>query len=231
VIGFFVVMAVPAFSAGLLQAFRMVAQGQRPSSATLFAPLVAGPRTGRLLLLGAVSFGVGILSVSLLLSGSADMLDVELLARIEQGDTQAMAELDPALMLRVIMALVVGVTVSGTLSFMAIPLIWFGHLKLGAAILGGLRALLVNWRPFTFLALGLAVLLVPVGLIVAVLFQVAGTAGIFSIVLLGLVMLIALAFQLAIFGTQFTAFRDIYGLDDDMPRPRPSQGGGDQLVA
>lgn len=228
-LGFFVVLAMPALSAGLLQAFRMIAAGQRPTSTVLFAPLAAGPKTGRLLLLGALMVVVGIASVSLLLSGSETLLDPELLTRIEQGDTQALAALDPDVLLRMFSAIAVGVALSGTLSFMAIPLLWFNDWKLGAALISGIRALFVNWRPFTVLGLGLAALLIPMALALAILFQAAGSAGVFSVLLLGLILLLALAFQLLIFATQYCSFRDIYGLD------APLAGGGldaeDQLLA
>lgn len=230
-IGLFIVIAMPALSAGLLQAFRLVAAGQRPLTVTLFAPLAAGPRTGRLLLLGVLLFAIGILSVSLLLTGSESMIDPELLARIEQGDMDALAAIDPQLILQIGMAMVVGVSLSGTLSFMAIPLLWFHDQKLSAALISGIKALFLNWRPFTVLALGLAILLVPVVLIVAILFQVAGTAGIFSVVLIGLVMVIALAFQLAIFGTQYCSFRDIYALDSIEPEAGAGDISDSQLLA
>lgn len=228
-VSFFVIIAMPALSAGLLQAFRMIAAGQRPASTVLFAPLAAGAKTGRLLMLGALMVVVGIVSVSLLLSGSQSTLDPELLVRIEQGDTQALAELDPALLLRMFSSIAVGISLSGTLSFMAIPLLWFHDWKLGAALTSGIRALFVNWRPFTVLGLGLAALLVPVALAVAVLFQTAGTGGVFSLLLVGLMVLVALAFQLLIFGAQYCSFRDIYGLD--APPAGAGSGADDQLLA
>ena len=230
-IGLLIVIAMPALSAGLLQAFQLVAAGQRPLTTTLFVPLAAGQRTGRLLGLGVVMFGVGILSVSLLLSGSEGMLDADLLARIEQGDMEALALIDPQLIMRMGIAVAVGVGLTGTLSFMAIPLLWFRGQKLGTALISGMRALLVNWKPFTVLALALAALLIPAALVVAILFQVAGTAGIFSLVLMGLVVLIALAFQLAVFGTQYCSFRDIYGPDAALPEQGADRPDDTQLLA
>jgi len=231
VLGLVVVMAMPALSAGLLQAIRLVASGQRPSTAALFVPLLSGQKTGRLLLLGVLLFVIGIVTVSLMLSGSQNLLDSDVLARIEQGDMEAVISLDPALIRRALMAIVVGVSVSGTLSFLAIPLLWFGNQKLGAALLGGLRAMLMNWRPFTMLALGLSGLLVPVGIVVAMLFQLAGSSGGLSIILLGAIMLIAMVFQLAVFCTQFCSYREIYGLKTDATGSGPAGGGDHQLLA
>jgi len=230
-VGIFVIMAMPALSAGLLQAMRLVASGQRPATAVLFAPLASGPRAGRLLLLGVLMFAVGILSVSLMLAGTEHLMDADLLARIEQGDMDAMAKLDPAVINRILMAIAVGISLSGTLSFLSIPLLWFRDQKLGTALISGLRAMFVNWRPFTMLALGLVALVIPVAVAVAVLFQLAGTAGGLSFILLALIMLVALAFQLAIFGVQFCSFRDIYGLDEEGAAPDRDPDADHRLLA
>jgi hypothetical protein len=48
---------------------------------------------------------------------------------------------------------------------------------------------------------------------------------------MALVVLIALALQLAVFGTQYCSFRDIYGLDAAPPEPGPGQPGDSQLLA
>jgi len=176
-------------------------------------------------------FFIGILCVGVLLSGAESMLDADQLARIEQGDLGAVATIDPALISRILMAVAVGISLSGTLSFMSIPLIWFRNQKLGTALISGLRALLVNWRPFTVLALGLIALLIPVAVAVGLLFQIAGTSGGLSLILLGLIMLIALAFQLAVFATQFSSFRGIYGLESDASEAAAGQSGDHQLLA
>ncbi len=230
-VGVFVIMAMPALSAGLLQAFQTVAAGQRPATAILFTPLVSGQRTRRLLLLGALMFVVSILSVSLMLAGGEHMPDGDLLMQIEQGDMDAVTALDPAFISRMVLAIAVGISLSGTLSFLSIPLLWFGEQKLGTALISGLRAMWVNWRPFTVLALGLAGLLIPVVLAVAILFQLAGTSGGLAIVVLGGIMLIALVFQLAVFGTQFCSFRDIYGLDTDEDGSGAVAANDHQLLA
>lgn len=231
VLGLFIIMVMPALSAGVLHAIRQVANGQRPPAGVLFAPLVSGPRTGRLLLLGALMFVIGILCVSLLLSGSESLLDPELLARIETGDVDAVSALDPDLISRAVMAIAAGVSISGTLSFLAIPLLWFGDQKLGSALIGGLRAMFMNWRPFTMLAVGLMALLVPVAMAMAILFQFAGSSGGLSLLLLGGIMLIALMFQLAVFATQFCSFREIYGLDAGLNDSGSQAADDHQLLA
>lgn len=234
VLGIFVMLAVPGLTAGLLQAFHDVAAGRRAAPAVLFAGLASSPRTGRLLALGALLFAAGVVSASLLLGLDAGSPDAELLGRIEQGDMEALAGLDPAFVMRMALALGVAVAVTGTLSFLTIPLIWFGGMRVGGALATGLKAMLVNWKPFLLLGLGLAALLLPVGLVLGLLAQVVTATGGGSIVALLLVMLVLLLFQLAVFGTQYCAYRTIFG-NAETPAPLPGvddEGDDDsQLVA
>lgn len=218
-VGFLLILSVPALSAGMLQAFRVTASGGRPAPAVLFSPLFSGSHTGRLLTLGALMFAVGILTASLFLSGSEAVFDPDLLARIEQGDIEALSVLDQGSLHRLVIAFLIGISVSGTLSYMTIPLVWFHDRKLGAALAHGLRALYVNWKPFLLLGLGMAAVLVPVVLLAGLLVALAGSAGILSVILMGLVMMLLLAFQLILFGTQYCAFCDIFGLESESAPP------------
>jgi hypothetical protein len=228
-IGFLLIISVPALSAGLLQAFLVTAEGGRPSPHLLFLPLMSGARTIRMLAMGALMFIVGILTVSLVLSGNEAMLDPELLSRIEQGDVEALSSLDPAILQSMVFAFLIGISVSGTLSYMTIPLMWFHDHKLGSALALGLRALFVNWKPFLLLGLGLAGVMFPVVMAAGFLFIWAGSAGALSIVMLGLVMILLLAFQLILFGTQYCAFRDIFGMESR--QTGSDQSDDSQLVA
>ena len=228
-VGFLLILSVPALSAGVLQAFRVTAEGGRPAPALLFSPLFSGSHTGRLLLLGALMFAVGILTASLFLSGNEAVLDPDLLARIEQGDIEALSALDQDTIHRMVIAFLIGISVSGTLSYMTIPLIWFHDRKLGAALANGLRALFVNWKPFLVLGLGMAAVLVPVVLLAGILVNLAGSAGLLSVILMGLVMILLLAFQLILFATQYCAFRDIFGLESESAPPAGTDDS--QLVA
>lgn len=232
-LGLFVILAVPALSAGVLQAFWLVATGQRFAATVLLAPLLAGAKTGRFMAMGAILFAVAIVSVSVMLSGSQDLLPPELLARIEQGDAAALGELDPELVMRFAYALAVGVGLSGTLSYLAIPLVWFRDEKLFVSLVSGCKAMMLNWRPFAMLALGLVVLLIPVALFIALLYQLVDAPGALSVLVVGLVMLIALAFQLVVFGTQFCSFRDIYEFEAVQPETgdSDSEGSDGQLLA
>ena len=227
-IGLLIVLGVPGLSAGLLECFHVTAQGGRPALHMLFRPLASGAHNGRLLALGALVFAVGMVSMSLLLSGSEELLDPALLERIEQGDLEAVASLNQESLGRMALALLIGVAVSGTLGYFAIPLNWFRHYKLGGALITGLRALIINWQAFLVLGLGLVLVLVPVALASGFLFSISGPPGLATAVIMGVVMVLLLLFQMMLFGTQYCAFRDIFGLTSATDQPADDDG---QLVA
>ena len=79
--------------------------------------------------------------------------------------------------------------------------------------------------------LGLAALLVPVSIVMSVLFQISGQSGIMSFFLLGIIMLIALAFQLLIFGVQYCAFREVFNQQVENDEPLDPDSNDHQLVA
>jgi len=218
VLGMLVVLAMPGLSAGMLEAFNRVASGLPLPASLLFVPLTVRPANGRLIVLGLLMFAVAALSVMLIMSGGAGELDAELMRRIEQGDAEAIQQLDPELIYQVVMSVMLAVGLSGMISFMSIPLIWFHNMPTMAALVEGLKALAVNWKPFLILSLGLVALLFPLGLVFLLLMQLAGTAGPMSFIFAALIMLAALVYQLLIFATQYCAVRDIYGLGEpDMP--------------
>jgi hypothetical protein len=217
VIGLFLVLAVPGLTAGILEALHQSARGDAPSPGLLLRPLLTGNHSGRLLGLGALVFLVGVLFISLVLSGTASSLDPDLIQRIEQGDINAVAELEPGVLSRMVLSFAVGIAVSGTLSYFTIPLIWFGARPLGVALTEGLRALFRNWRPFVVLALALVVVLMPLSVLIGLLFTLAGAGGLMGVAGLFLIMILLLAFQMLLFGTQYCAYRDVFGIDAAAP--------------
>jgi hypothetical protein len=229
-VGLLVILSVPAFSAGMLEAFHVTARDGRPELRLLFAPLASGAHVGRLFAMGALVFAVGVLSISVLLSGSEELLDPALLQRIEQGDLDAMASLNLESLGRIALAFMVGIAISGTLSYFAIPLIWFHDRKLGAALGKGLQALFVNWQPLLALGAGLLLLFLPVAIVSGALFSLVAGGGLMTAVVLGLIMVLLLLFQLMLFGTQYCAFRDIFGMPAEAAQPADAGGDG-QLVA
>jgi hypothetical protein len=228
-IGLLLILSVPALTAGLLQGLHVTAQGGRPVLSLLFVPLTTKGCAGRLFGLGALMLLVGIFCVALLLPQDSALTDPELISRIEQGDVEALAAVDLETLQSMVIAFLVGLSVSGTLSFMTIPLVWFQNRKLGAAIAVGLKAMVINWKAFLVLGLGLAGLLIPVSLLAGALFTSAGCGGLVSMLVMGAVMLLVLAFQLVLFGTQYCAFRDVFSFE---ARTKPDQQQNDsQLVA
>ena len=234
VLGLLVILAVPGLTAGLLEALHRVGSGKPVAASILFFPLTQRPANGRLLALGGVMFIVAAISVMLVMGGSDTQLDAELLQRVEQGDADAIGELDPELIFRVIWAAIIAISVTGTISFMAIPLIWFGQRATGKALLEGFQVLMRNWKAFFVLSLGLGVLLLPLGLVFIFMMQLAATMGPLSLVFAVLIMLFALAYQLLVIGTQYCAYRDIYELnvkpeDSGLPvRPDESENQDDK---
>ena len=228
-IGLLVIISVPGLSAGVLEAFDVTRRGGYPGLNLLLKPLTSRKHAGRLFLMGALVFVVGVLSISLVLSGSEDLFNPELMSRIEQGDVEAITQLDPNSISKMVLAFAVGIAISGTLSYFTIPLIWFRDRKLGNALVEGLRALVVNWKPFLMLALCLFATLIPVAIVAGVLLGMAGGGGLLSIIVMGGLMILLLAFQMLLFGTQYCAFRDIFGIDEST-EPQPP-GDESQLVA
>ena len=227
-VGFLVILSVPGLTAGILEAFHVTAAGGRPDLKLLFRPLLSRDHAGGLLAMGALIFVVGVLSISVMLSGSPEMLDPDVIAQIEQGDVNAIAMLDQEALGRILLAFLVGISVTGTLSYFTIPLMWFGRRKLLHSLKAGLRALIVKWRPFLALALGLVAILVPLGVVTGILLGLAVSGGLISVFMTGLLLILLLAFQMILFGTQYCAYRDVFGLPDEASPPVDPEG---QLLA
>jgi len=227
-IGLLVVLSVPGLTAGLLEAFHVTARGGRPSPGLLFAPLTSGRHAGRLFAMGALVFVVGVLCISVMLAGSDQLTDPALLQKIEQGDMEAVAVLDQESLGRMVLAFMLGIGISGTLSYFAVPLIWFQDRKLGAALGAGLKALMINWKPFLALALGLFLVFVPLAVVSGALFAAVGFGSLVSALVMGGVVVLMLLFQLLLFGTQYCAFREIFGVPAGPAAPPENET---QLVA
>jgi len=228
-IGMLVTISVPALVAGVLEAFDVTSRGGHPGLNLLFKPLTSGTHSGRLFLMGLLVFAVGILSISLMLSGSEELIDPEMVSRLNQGDIEALAELDQGSLGKMVMAFMVGIAISGTLSYFTIPLIWFGNRRLGPALVEGIKALVVYWKPFLALALGLFVISIPVLVVTGFLIGMAGSGGLLSVVMMACIMILLLAFQMLLFATQYCAFRDIFGIGERSGPPSKEDDG--QLVA
>lgn len=228
-IGILVILCVPALSAGVLEAFEVTGQGGRPGLNLLFKPFSSGTRMGQLFLMGVLVFAVGVASIAMVLSG-AEMPDAEMMSRIEQGDLDAITQIDQESLGKMVLAFLVGLGVSGTLSYFTIPLLWFGGRKLGPALLQGLKALFVQWRPFLVLAMGLVATSIPVMVVTGFLIGMASSGGLLSVVLMGFIMLLLLAFQVLLYATQYCAYRDVFGSGPERSADGPP-GDDSRLVA
>ena len=233
ILGILVVLSVPGLTAGILEAFHVTARGGAPALSVLFRPLATGDRRGRLFALGALVFAVGIVCVSLLLGGTLAGLDEETLLRLQQGDVQALADADPQFVTRVMAAFLFSVALSGTLTFFSIPLVWFRDRRVWPAIGEGLGGLLRHWKAMLVLGLALAAASLPFALLIGLMLQLAATGGAISFLATGLMMVLLLLFQLLLFGTQYCAYREIFGFEGAAPPPVEPTAGDDegQLVA
>lgn len=227
-LGLVVILCLPVLSAGLLHSFFLVENGGKPMLATLFLPFTSKGKLGALLMLGGVSMALALLIVSFALAGQMLNIDPDVIMRIEQGDLDALQAIDPQAMESAVMAMALGAAISGMVTYFAIPLIWFRKCQMGSALLTGLRALGRNWKPLTVIGLILAALAVPIVMLFVSFYLTALSEGTGSSLLALLLLVIGPLFQLLLFGTQYLAFRDIFGLDEASAAV-PAKN--DQLVA
>lgn len=222
------VLLVPALSAGMLQALHSADAGLRPSPAMLFVAFSRPDRLVRLVFLGGLMLATAMAAVMAVVSGALTGLDAETMAKLEQGDVEALLMMNPELLERLMIALLMGLVVSGTLSFFAVPLIWFRNMPLRRAIWLGLVGMMRNWKPLLVLGLFLGVLAVPAAVLSALVLGLNATGQGGSPLLTIVMLFVAVAYQLLLFASQYVAFRDIFRLSH--PRPGSSEDS-DQLVA
>lgn len=223
-LGFLFVLAVPALTAGVLQAVHGASMGIRPTLMTLFSAFSDPTRLMRLFILGLVLLAAAVLAAGGMLSGSIAELDPALLARLEQGDMTALNDAGPDVIQRMLLSLVTGLMASALIGFFAIPLIWFRDSTVGTAILYGLSAIFKNILPLLFLLLLLGLMAMPVLLVASLLLSSGSGSNILTLLLL----LLVAAYQLLVFITQYVTFREIFGIQ---LAPDDKSDGDDQLVA
>lgn len=229
VVGLLVILCLPVLTAGMLHAFYSVERGEKPNLTILFMPFTSTKALTTLLLLGAVVMVLGFLAITLVMSGQVMNIDTEVLGRIEQGDLDALQLIDPKIMQNAIFAMAIGAAISGTITYFAVPLIWYKKQGVRSAITVGLKALARNWRPLLVIGALLGALAVPIGLLLGSFYLSSLSGGTASPVLAFLILLLGPIFQLLLFGTQYLAFRDIFGLDSNSGAKNTSKD--DQLVA
>jgi hypothetical protein len=228
-VGLLVILCLPVLSAGMLHAFFLVERAEKPILAVLFMPFTARRSLVSLLLLGGIVMVLGLLVVSIVLAGQVADINPEIISRIEQGDLDAVQLIDPKVLESAVLAMMIGAAISGCITYFSVPLIWFRQQGVGSALVLGLKALGRNWKPLLVIGLMLGILAVPIGLLFASFYLSALSEGASSSLLAFLLLVLGPMFQLMLFGTQYLAFRDIFGLNE-----APAGEGkttGDQLVA
>lgn len=232
ILGLLVILCLPALSAGMLHAFYIVEHGKKPMLAVLFLPFTAKNSISRLLLLGGALLVLGLLLVSLILAGQVVDIDPQIISRIEQGDLDALQFIDPKVLESAVHAMVIAAAVIGSISYFSVPLIWFKKQATGESVILGLRALGRNWKPLLVLGGLLGILAIPIAILFASFYLSVVSEGTASSWLALVLLIIGPLFQLLLFGTQYLAFRDVFGLDE---AEAGAVGGGenkkDQLVA
>ena len=113
-IGLLIILSVPGLSAGLLEAFHVAAQAGGRSFEHCSSRWLPAPTTAACWPWVRWCSRSACVSMSLLLSGSEELMDPALLERIEQGDLDAMASLNQESLARMALAFLLGVSVSGT---------------------------------------------------------------------------------------------------------------------
>lgn len=228
-LGLVVILCLPVLSAGMLHSLESVDAGKKPMLKMLLIGFSNSRSLSKLLLLGAIVMVIGLLVVTLVMSGQVMNLDPDLLARIEQGDLDAIQSIDPQVIKNAMFAMLIGAAISGTLTYFTVPLIWFKDAKVGQAILLGLTAMAKNWRPLLLLGVLLGFIAMPLGLLFGIFYFAALQGGAASSVMALLILLFGPLFQLLVFSTQYVAFREIFGLE--VKPDGGQQVGENQLIA
>ena len=228
-LGLLAILCLPVLSAGMLHAFFQVEHGEKPMLAVLFLPFTAKKSVGQLLLLGGIAMALALLIVSLVLAGQMVDLDPEIISRIEQGDLEAMQLIDPQILESAVLAMALGAGISGCLTYFSVPLIWFRKQGIGNALIAGLKGLGRNWKPLLLIGLLLGIMAIPIVLLFGTFYLSLLGEGTASSLLAFLLLLLGPVFQLFLFGTQYLAFRDIFGVDNSIVAKGKTTG--DQLVA
>ncbi|MFT5139398.1 MAG: hypothetical protein ACI9H8_001594 [Lysobacterales bacterium] len=227
-LGFLLILAIPALTAGVMQSMSLVERGHRPPLMTLFCAFSEPQKVTRLFVLSLVMIAVGALTAGGMLSGLADTLDAELLRQLEEGDLEAIAMANPELIQRLALALVVGLMVSTFLVYFSVPLVWFLNRPAGAAILEGLAGMLRNWLPFLVLSGLLAIVAMPLVILTVFMLVGAFSTGASSNMLTLLMLLLMVAYQLLLFGAQYLSFKEIFGNGEENSEMDSNDG---QLIA
>jgi len=220
------VLVTPALTAGLLNVFRAVEQGESPTLDRLLAGLTDRRVRAPLLGVGVVlllGFSAAFLVLYARLAQQMDLAELIRLAGdpdvINSQPQRILAMFEGVNLLGgMALALLILALVLGAVYFAA-PLVFFWNWPVFAALLFSLRAMLVNWIAFLgfgLVAIGLAVLIGIMALLFGGILALAlGSVGAFlsDMLLLGLSMFL----QLLMGAAQWKAFMRIFPAGDSGP--------------
>lgn len=222
-------LITPSLTAGAMAAFSEVEAGRRPAPTALVSAWRHPNLRNRLLGIGSFFLVGSLIALVLLaawLGGQATPEQIQ----AAQTSPEAMAELLNAISFGPVL-LLAGVAMAIVLSAMyfAIPLVAFADAPVGQALWSSLRAVLANWAAFLGLGLALIALVFGLGLVFGLLTLSLGLAlgGAGQMIGQVLFMLMAMLVQVLMAGTQWVAFREIFGSDEERPEPPED----DQLLA
>lgn len=230
VIGQLAMMLItPLLTAGAITAFAQVSSGRRPAPTMLFAAWGRPDLRKRLLALGAFGILGSLLALLVLSSWLSGQVTAEQIQAAQQTP-EAMAEMLDQLSLGP-MPLVAAGIMAGVMAAMyfAIPLVMFHDIGAAGALAASLRATVANWAGF--LAFGLVVIAMVValgfvfGIVMMTLGLAMGSAG--QMIAQVLFMLAAMFVQLLMAGSQWVAFRAVFG----SPGGDDGQEADNQLLA
>lgn len=228
------VLISPLVTAGLLDTFRRVEAGEPVAGDSVLAGFRDPGARARLLVLGAVLLlGTGA-AIGALGAWLSPQMDLQALTQL-MADPETMNQEPERLIamfegVNVFGGLVIAATIFAvTLAalYFGVPLVFFWHWPVAAALLFSLRALLINWLAFLGFGLVLVGTLLAAGilygLIAGIVSLALGAAGAFFVQLLS--MALSLFVQLLVAAAQWRAFLRVFPAG-----PGRSEGDGGDAV-
>ena len=222
-------LITPLLTAGAIAAFAQVASGRRPAPTMLFAAWGRPDLRKRLLALGVFGVLGSLLALLVLSSWFSGQMTAEQIQAAQQTP-EAMAEMLEGISLGPLPLVAAGImaVVMAALYF-AIPLVMFHDIGTAAALATSLRAVIANWSGFLAFGLVLIAMIVALGFVFGVVMLTLGLAMGSAGQMIGqvLFMLAAMLIQVLLAGSQWVAFRAVFG----SPGGDDGQDAENQLLA
>lgn len=230
VIGQLAMMLItPLLTAGAIAAFAQVSSGRRPAPTMLFAAWGRSELRNRLLALGAFGVLGSLLALLVLSSWLGSQVTVEQIQAAQQSP-DAMAELLQQISLGPMLLVAAGILAAVMAAmYFAIPLVMFRETSAASALTASLRAALANWSAFLGFGLAVIVMVIALGLVFGMAMMILGLAmgSVGQMIAQVLFMLAAMFVQLLMAGSQWVAFRAVFG----SPGGDDGQEADNQLLA